>query len=216
MSTLASVCPGVSLERAYYQSDVVMEVELRAEVVGKGLQILEKDDAKANEQVSYSLTAFSFDVTRVWKGKHIETTLIYVDTMSTNSYHFKEDEKYVVFAGFFDPQEGIRVWQTDEEREHDDHHTTRCRTCLYAGLQTHEESDPLYTASCRGNSIIRDDESSVLIKEKLDRIQAESNRPVAVRERSVHVRNLIRDILKSNKERTPALESASPRNDSSE
>lgn len=218
MSTPASVCAGVSLERAYYQSDVVMEVELKPEFAAKRekLSIVEGHEGPLHEHDRYTLTGFTLDVKKVWKGKHVETTLIYVDTTMTLGYHFEENQQYVVFASFFDPQIGTRVWQTNETREQGPRHKDRCRTCRYLSLRTRQEHNPLYTSGCRGNAMIREDSSSVLIKAKLDRIREESFRQVDTREHSLRLSNFVRGVLESNKERTSALENASPRNDSFE
>lgn len=117
-SSYAHVCAGVSVERAFHRSDAVMEVKRKPDKRADELWIVEDDDSKPNEQVGYTLAGITFEVLKTWKGKKVETTQIYVLTMGTGSFHFEENQKYVVFASFYKPLEGEKLKRSEGTEDH--------------------------------------------------------------------------------------------------
>lgn len=178
------MCAGVSIERAFNQADVVMEVKLNPKIPTQELWIKEEDDAATDEQVGYAYVGLSFNVLRVWKGNSSKQARIYVFAMGTGGYHFEENQKYVVFARFFDRDEGLNFVQVGDRQEH----------------------HLLNTGYCRGNTVVNEDRASQLIRAKLDRIQAKAERPITRNEHAEALRTLIRRIIKSNKKSTAELE----------
>lgn len=176
-SSYAHVCAGVSVERAFHRSDAVMEVERKPDKRANELWIVEDDDSKPDEQVGYILAGITFQVLKTWKGKEVETTQIYVLAMGTGSFHFEENQKYVVFASFYEPHEGEKLKRAEGT----------------------EDRPILLTGYCRGNIAVYGDSDSQGIKKKLDLIQEKGTSSDENSEYTKPLRNLIQTMIKSNK-----------------
>ena len=69
---LASVCAGVSIERAFDQADVVIEAKLNTKIPPDKLQTPPTE----KEEILYLPVGLTFDVLTEWKGNKTETALI--------------------------------------------------------------------------------------------------------------------------------------------
>ena len=158
-----------------------MEVERKSDKSVKELLVTEEYDSKTDEQYGYLLAGITFHVSRTWKGKKVETTQIYVLAMGTRSFDFEENQKYVVFASFYEPQEGEKQKRSKGT----------------------EDRPILFTGYCRGNIAIYGDSHSQGIKKKLDLIQEKGTSSDENSKYTQPLRNLIQTIFKSNKKLTP-------------
>lgn len=160
-----------------------MEVKRKPDKRADEIWIVEDDDSKPNEQVGYTLAGITFEVLKTWKGKKVETTQIYVLTMGTGSFHFEENQKYVVFASFYQPFEGEKLKRSEGTEDH----------------------PILFTGYCSGNIAVYGDSDSQGIKQKLDLIEEKSMNSDEISDYTEPLRNLIQTIFRSNKKLTPVL-----------